>query len=373
MIGADGPERISLLPARDLRDRWHERSARRRARRTRPDQRAASRRLRAAPPTGSRSSRSAIPTPSARAVGRRTSSAHGRTRTSTTCSPTTASSSVDLALPHHVHFPAARAALAAGKHVLVEKPLAPTSAECRALIEQAEAAGLSLGVAENTRVRRGLPGGRAARARRRDRRAPARAHADLRQRGAPPQRPDAVEGPPGRIWRRRDHRRRPALVLPASLARRRARHGARVPPPARARERGRRPRGRRRPLRLGCALHHRVHVHRRDPVGRAARALRERGVDHRRPAVAHARAALPRRRRSRRARRSTESRSTRAAGRAPRSRPAWWTSPTPCARAGRRPSRAPTGCTASSSPSARTRRRPQGGIELEIDEGGTSG
>ena len=59
--------------------------------------------------------------------------------------------SVDLALPHHVHFPAARAALAAGKHVLVEKPLSPTSAECRALIEQAEAAGLSLGVAENTR------------------------------------------------------------------------------------------------------------------------------------------------------------------------------------------------------------------------------
>jgi predicted dehydrogenase len=59
--------------------------------------------------------------------------------------------SVDLALPHHVHFPAAQASLEAGKHVLVEKPLAPTSAQCRALIGQANAAGLSLGVAENTR------------------------------------------------------------------------------------------------------------------------------------------------------------------------------------------------------------------------------
>ena len=58
--------------------------------------------------------------------------------------------SVDLTLPHHVHFSAASAALAAGKHVLVEKPMAPTAVECRALIEQARAAGLSLGVAENT-------------------------------------------------------------------------------------------------------------------------------------------------------------------------------------------------------------------------------
>jgi predicted dehydrogenase len=58
--------------------------------------------------------------------------------------------SVDLALPHHVHYPAASAALAAGKHVLVEKPMAPTSAACSDLIAQASAAGLSLGVAENT-------------------------------------------------------------------------------------------------------------------------------------------------------------------------------------------------------------------------------
>jgi predicted dehydrogenase len=58
---------------------------------------------------------------------------------------------VDLTLPHHVHFPAARAALSVGRHVLVEKPLAPTSDECRSLIEQARESGLTLGVAENTR------------------------------------------------------------------------------------------------------------------------------------------------------------------------------------------------------------------------------
>ncbi len=58
---------------------------------------------------------------------------------------------VDLTLPHDVHFSAASAALAAGRHVLVEKPLALTSDECRSLIAQAHEAALTLGVAENTR------------------------------------------------------------------------------------------------------------------------------------------------------------------------------------------------------------------------------
>ena len=58
---------------------------------------------------------------------------------------------VDLMLPHHAHFTAASEALSAGRHVLVEKPLALTSDECRLLIEQAREAGLTLGVAENTR------------------------------------------------------------------------------------------------------------------------------------------------------------------------------------------------------------------------------
>jgi predicted dehydrogenase len=58
---------------------------------------------------------------------------------------------VDLTLPHDAHFAAAAAALGAGRHVLCEKPLALTSAECRELIAAARDAGRTLGVAENTR------------------------------------------------------------------------------------------------------------------------------------------------------------------------------------------------------------------------------
>jgi predicted dehydrogenase len=58
---------------------------------------------------------------------------------------------VDLTLPHDVHFAAASEALSAGRHVLVEKPLALSSDECRSLIEQARESRLALGVAENTR------------------------------------------------------------------------------------------------------------------------------------------------------------------------------------------------------------------------------
>ncbi len=58
---------------------------------------------------------------------------------------------VDITLPHNLHYEVARAALDAGKHVIVEKPLAATSQQCRELIELAERAGLTLTVAENTR------------------------------------------------------------------------------------------------------------------------------------------------------------------------------------------------------------------------------
>jgi UDP-N-acetylglucosamine 3-dehydrogenase len=58
--------------------------------------------------------------------------------------------SVDVTLPHHLHYPVVRDALEAGKHVLVEKPLAIRSAQCRELIDLARERGLAFTVAENT-------------------------------------------------------------------------------------------------------------------------------------------------------------------------------------------------------------------------------
>jgi predicted dehydrogenase len=57
---------------------------------------------------------------------------------------------VDAPLPHHLHYPVGRAVLDSGRHLLIEKPMAPTSVECDALIALARANGLTLSVAENT-------------------------------------------------------------------------------------------------------------------------------------------------------------------------------------------------------------------------------
>jgi predicted dehydrogenase len=57
---------------------------------------------------------------------------------------------VDVPLPHHLHYPVGRAALESGKHLLLEKPMAPTTGECADLIATANARGLMLSVAENT-------------------------------------------------------------------------------------------------------------------------------------------------------------------------------------------------------------------------------
>jgi predicted dehydrogenase len=51
---------------------------------------------------------------------------------------------VDLCLPPHLHADAAIQALAAGKHVFVEKPMALTTAECDRMVEAARKAGKRL-------------------------------------------------------------------------------------------------------------------------------------------------------------------------------------------------------------------------------------
>ena len=58
---------------------------------------------------------------------------------------------VDITLPHHLHYRVAKAALEHGKHVLVEKPMAASAAECMELIEIARGANRTFTVAENTR------------------------------------------------------------------------------------------------------------------------------------------------------------------------------------------------------------------------------
>ena len=49
---------------------------------------------------------------------------------------------VVVSTPNETHVPLARAALEAGKHVVIDKPFAPTSAGCRELIELAQEMGL---------------------------------------------------------------------------------------------------------------------------------------------------------------------------------------------------------------------------------------
>lgn len=58
---------------------------------------------------------------------------------------------VDICLPHHLHYEAARSALEAGKNVLLEKPMARTSAEANDLLGLARRMKVIFTVAENTR------------------------------------------------------------------------------------------------------------------------------------------------------------------------------------------------------------------------------
>jgi predicted dehydrogenase len=56
---------------------------------------------------------------------------------------------VHVLLPPEAHAEAALRILAAGRHVLLEKPMAPDAAACRALVEAARSRGLRLGVSHN--------------------------------------------------------------------------------------------------------------------------------------------------------------------------------------------------------------------------------
>jgi predicted dehydrogenase len=52
-----------------------------------------------------------------------------------------------IALPHHLHHPATLDCLAAGKHVLLEKPMANTEQECLEIIDAADASDCTLMIA----------------------------------------------------------------------------------------------------------------------------------------------------------------------------------------------------------------------------------
>jgi phthalate 4,5-cis-dihydrodiol dehydrogenase len=56
-----------------------------------------------------------------------------------------------LCTPHHLHRAHVTLAAQAGKHILVEKPLARTLAEGQAILAAAQRAGVILMVAENAR------------------------------------------------------------------------------------------------------------------------------------------------------------------------------------------------------------------------------
>ena len=58
---------------------------------------------------------------------------------------------VDLILPHKIHEQAALAVLDAGKHLLMEKPVAGSYAESARILGRAEELGVHFMVAENTR------------------------------------------------------------------------------------------------------------------------------------------------------------------------------------------------------------------------------
>ncbi len=62
---------------------------------------------------------------------------------------------VDLILPHQLHYSAAMQVLNAGKHLIIEKPLAPTYLQSMEIYEKAQKAKVHFMVAENTHFVKG--------------------------------------------------------------------------------------------------------------------------------------------------------------------------------------------------------------------------
>jgi predicted dehydrogenase len=58
---------------------------------------------------------------------------------------------VDISLPPHLQREVAEAAFAAGKHVMIQKPMATTLEDARAIVEAAERSGMKLAVNQNGR------------------------------------------------------------------------------------------------------------------------------------------------------------------------------------------------------------------------------
>ena len=92
----------------------------------------------------------------ARADGGRSISPRSPMPTTTPCWPIRKVEAVIIAIADQFHVPAALKAIAAGKHVLVEKPLGTAVEPCRELRDQAAAAGLVVQVGNNRRFDPGI-------------------------------------------------------------------------------------------------------------------------------------------------------------------------------------------------------------------------
>src|SRR5205823_3437453 len=65
-----------------------------------------------------------------------------------------------VATPHSAHLSQVKAAARAGKHVLVEKPMALNAAECQAMIDACREAGVVLSVIQTNRFRGSIARGK---------------------------------------------------------------------------------------------------------------------------------------------------------------------------------------------------------------------